>query len=97
MKEGWVQYEQWNASGFVSAGPLLVRDIQKYLRKFEVAANKLMDETGADHVVYARKKYNEHGKLHKICFYEGTALSDEEFYDKTDKIPGIVYTLHRRK
>lgn len=97
MMTGWVQYEQWNADGFVREGVLPVRDIQKYLKEFELAAKKLIDETGADHVVYAWKKYNEHGELCKICFYEGTVLDDEKFYDRTDKLPGIVYALHKRK
>ena len=90
MMTGWVQYEQWNADGFVREGVLPVRDIQKYLREFELAAKKLIDETDADHVVYAWKKYNEHGELCKICFYEGTVLDDEKFYDRTDKLPAIV-------
>lgn len=94
---GWVQYEQWNDSGCVRSGPLPVRDVQKYLREFELAAKKLLDETGADHVVYAWKKYKDNGEFYKICFYEGTALSEEEFCDRTGKASGIIYALHRRK
>lgn len=97
MNAGWVQYEQWNADGFVQEGVLPVRDIQKYLREFEMAAKRLLDESGADHVVYAWKKYGDNDELCKICFYEGTTLTDKEFYDRTDKLPGVVYALHRRK
>lgn len=97
MNTGWVMYEQWNDSGFVREGPLPARDVSKYLIEFELAAKKLMDETGADHVIYAWKKYNEKDEFYKICFYEGVALSDEEFYERTNNINGILYALHRRK
>lgn len=97
MMAGWVQYEQWNDSGCVRTGPLPVRDVQKYLREFELAAKKLLDETGADHVVYAWKKYNDKGEFYKVCFYEGVALNEEEFISRTDKASGIIYALHRRK
>lgn len=94
---GFVQYEQWNDSGCVRSGSIPVRDVQKYLREFELAAKKLLDETGVDHVVYAWKKYNEKDEFYKVCFYEGTAMDEEEFCKKTDKLPGIIYALHRRK
>lgn len=97
MMTGWIQYEQWNASGFVREGVIPVRDIQKHLREFELAAKKLIDETGADHVVYAWKKYDEHSELRKIYFYEGMTLDDEKFFGRNDKLPGIIYALHKRK
>lgn len=47
--------------------------------------------------MYVWKRYNEQGELCKIYFYEGTTFDDEKFYGRTDKLPGIIYALHKRK
>lgn len=39
------------------------------LQRFEVEAQKLLAETGADHVLYGRKLYDEGGELEELRFY----------------------------
>ncbi len=97
MTARMVRFEQWGVNGFAFGGSIPIRNIHKYLAEFEIAAKKLLDESGADHVVYAWKRYDEHGNLGEVRFYEGTAIDDEEFYSRTDKLPGVVYALHKRK
>lgn len=92
-----VRFEQLNANGFVREGQMEVKDIPKTLLEFERKAKDLLDSTGADHVVYAWKRYGEQsGKLECISFYEGTTLDDNVFTERCGKIGGIVYALHRR-
>ena len=53
-----------------------------------------MDETGADHVVYGMKIY-EDGHLKEARFYL-QPMSEEEF-DRVASLSGvIVYALHKR-
>lgn len=70
------------------------RDIQLNLQKFEQEAQKLLKETGADHVVYGMKIY-EDGHLKEARFYL-KPLSEEEF-DLVASLSGVmVYALHKR-
>ena len=70
------------------------RDIQLNLQKFEQEAKKLLDETGADHVVDGMKIY-EDGHLQEARFYL-QPMSEEEF-DRVASLSGvIVYALHKR-
>ena len=71
------------------------RDIQLNLQKFEQEAKKLLDETGADHVVYGMKIY-EDGHLKEARFYL-QPMSEEEF-DRVASLSGvIVYALHKKR
>lgn len=70
------------------------RDIQLNLQKFEQEAKKLLEETGADHVVYGMKIY-EDGHLKEARFYL-RPMNEEEF-ERVAKLRGVVvYALHKR-
>lgn len=70
------------------------RDIQLNLQKFEQEAKKLLEETGADHVVYGMKIY-EDGRLKEARFYL-QPMNEEEF-ERVAKLRGVVvYALHKR-
>ena len=70
------------------------RDIQLNLQKFEQEAQKLLKETGADHVVYGMKIY-EDGHLKEARFYL-QPMNEEEF-DRVASLSGVmVYALHKR-
>ena len=62
------------------------------------AASKVLEETGADHVIYATKEYDEADEVKEIDLYM-IPLSDEEFRKRTDawqKInKGIIYATHK--
>ena len=71
--------------------------IQKCIREFEKEAKKVLEETGADHVVYAVKYYDDDEALEEIRFYM-IPMADEEFRKDVAGKPGIrVYALHKMR
>lgn len=93
----WVSWSQWaNGKGMVDYGQMPICDIGKNLRRFEQKAAKLLKESGADHVVYGLKIYNENGELDNVKFYLHP-ISDEEFQRDVATLTGCtVYALHKR-
>lgn len=90
----WVKWTQWNENGMVDHGEMPVRSIMEYLQKFELEAKKVLEQTGADHVLYGLKKYNGN-KLEEVCFYL-LPVSDDK-YDDIAKMKNVVaYALHNR-
>lgn len=90
----WIRWSRWDSNGQIEGGQIRWRDIQLNLQKFEQEAKKLLDETGADHVVYGMKIY-EDGHLKEARFYL-QPMSEEEF-DRVASLSGvIVYALHKR-
>ena len=89
----WIRWSRWDSNGRIERGQMRWQDIQLYLQKFEQEAKKLLDETGADHVVYGMKIY-EDGHLKEVRFYL-QPMSEEEF-DRVASLSGvIVYALHK--
>ncbi len=53
--------------------------------------------TGADHVLYGRKLYNDDGELDELRFYL-IPMSDEEFEERVVPLKNQqVYTIHKMK
>lgn len=72
-------------------------DIPKLIQNFEKSAARLMERTGADHVLYACKIYNADDSLVAVQFYE-QPMDDETFYRITGKVRGaLIYALHNRR
>ena len=73
------------------------KKMQENLQRFEVEARKLLAETGADHVLYGRKLYNENGELDELRFYL-LPMSDEEFEERGVPLKNQqVYAIHKMK
>ena len=73
------------------------KKIQENLQRFEVEARKLLAETGADHVLYGRKLYDEDGELEELRFYL-MSMTDEEFEERVAPLKGQqVYAVHKMK
>nr|DAY55434.1 MAG TPA: hypothetical protein [Caudoviricetes sp.] len=90
----WICWSRWGSIGRIEGGQMRWRDIQLNLQKFEREAKKLLDETGADHVVYGMKLY-EDGHLKEVRFY--LQPMDEEEFDRVARLKGVmVYALHKR-
>ena len=91
---GWVQWQQWTASGLVGFGRMPVKDVGQNLRKFEQEAGKIMRETGAAHVLYGVKLYDDDGDLQEVKFYL-EPMDDARFEkDVASKTGVVVYALH---
>lgn len=92
----WVRWSQWTGEGMVNFGQMPVRDIAKYLQAFEMDAKEVLEKTGADHVLYGVKQY-EDGTLTEVRFYM-IPMNDEQFEkDVASKRGVVVFALHKRK
>lgn len=92
-----VRFERWVGAICIDYGMMPVKNVQKILQDYEKEAKKLLDESGADHVIYGYKQYDKKDNLCKVCFYQETELTEEEFLERTKGVTGIVYALHKRK
>lgn len=86
-----------NRFGDVMLTEIKVADIQELLSKYRLAAYNYMVENNVDHAVYATKEYNDDGRLTQLNLYQGYGFNDEEFYNRTDNIKGMVYACHAHK
>ena len=77
-------------------GQILLKDINKTLRQFEIDAKEYQKTYNFDHVIYAHKIYDEDDNLSEIRFYTDIGLTDEEFEKRTSAIKGIIYAIHKR-
>ncbi len=92
-----VRWSCWPEVGPVEHGEMPRKDMKKTLQKFEVEARKVLTETGADHVVYGRKLYNEGGELEEIRFYL-SPMTDAEFEERVVHLKNQqVYAVHKMK
>lgn len=93
--DAWVHWSQWSDGGMVAFGQMPKLDMQNRLHEFEKEARKLLKRTGADHVVFGIKRFDENGKLEEIRFYL-KPMGDEEFYQTTGNLRACqVYALHK--
>ncbi len=90
----FVDWSQWGEAGMITHGQMPIRDVAVNLRKFEKEAKRILNESGADHVVYGVKYYNAHGNLDRVHFYL-MAVTDERFDDIALLSDVVVYALHK--
>ena len=93
----FVRWSYWPKVGPVEHGQMPRKKMQENLQRFEVEARKLLAETGADHVLYGRKLYDEGGELEELRFYL-MPMSDEEFEKEVVPLKSQqVYAVHKMK
>ena len=93
----WVRWSNWSPCGLIQVGQMPARDVDFHIRKFGKEAEKILKETGADHVLNAVKNYGEDDELEEVKFYQ-LPMTDAEFEERVANIPGvIVYAHHARK
>lgn len=92
---GWVKWSQYTDQGLVNFGQMPIRDVPKTLREFSQGAKELLDKTGADHVVYGLKVYDENGELEAVKFYQ-LPMDDATFDKDVATLKNCtVYALHK--
>ena len=97
MDNGRVRWYYWQNGWVVELGRMPIKQIDQNLRLFERAAAEILRETGADHVLYGLKKYDENGELSEVRFYQ-EPMTDERFEkDVASMTDTVVYALHARK
>lgn len=94
---GWVRWRHWTANGMVAFGQMPLRDVQHELQKFEAEARKILKNTGAAHVLYGVKHYDDDGALKQVRFYLEPMTEDEFEIDVAKRCAGLtVYAVHKR-
>lgn len=74
----------------------IVEERQKLCNKATDILHGVEDEN-IRHIVYYRDERSKSGDLKKAYFYyDLIGLTDAQFYDKWDKIRGVVGAVHRR-
>lgn len=92
----WIRWSQWTGAGMVAFGQMPIKKMQENLQRFELEARKILKETGAAHVLYGRKIFDEDGELEELRFY--LIPMDEAEFDRVAQIPcQQVYALHAMK
>lgn len=93
----WIKWTQWDKGGMVGFGQMPGRDVEKNLQNFELEAAKVLKETGADHVVYGMKLYDENDELEHVKFYMAP-MDDATFQKDVASLSGcVIYALHARR
>ena len=83
-----------DTTGCIRRGKMSLPEVQKELLWFERQAAKEMKETGADHVLYGTKIYDNDNRLVTVQFCV-QPMTDEEFYRLTGKARNVmIYALH---
>lgn len=97
MSDGFVRWFQWSGGRLINCGQMRRPEIVQMLRKFEAEAQKLLEQSGADHVLYGAKWYEKDGKLSKVSFYMNP-MSEEDFEKNVSRLTNVqVYAVHARK
>lgn len=91
----WIHWTQWDDSGVSASGEMRHIEVLWNLRRSEKRAREVMKETGADHVVYARKMYGDDGRLVEVRFYM-IPMDDARFYRDIATISNSqIYAVHK--
>lgn len=94
---GWIRWVNHTPCGLSQVGQMPAENVDFHIRKFGKEAKKLLAETGADHVLYAIKKYSKDGLFEEVTFYQ-RPMTDKEFDELVAIIPNVtVYALHAQK
>lgn len=92
-----VAWTMKDTTGCIRKGKMSISEIQKELLKFERDAAEKMRETGADHVLYGTKIYDNNDRLVTVQFCI-QPMSDKEFYRLTGKTRNaLIYAIHNHR
>jgi len=92
----WIKWKQWTEDGLVGFGQMPIKNVDKELYRFANEAANVLKSTGADHVLYGVKVYDENDELDEVKFYM-LPMDDETFYkDVANKTGVVVYALHKK-
>lgn len=97
----WVRlFQHPNNSVYLVPELIKIAEVGAFMREMEAFAKDKLVETGADHVVYGTKTYDENDVLVRVDAYL-QPLQDADFYARTAALQRekncIIYALHRQK
>ena len=97
MMDGFVRWFQWSGGRIINYGQMRRSEIAQTLREFEAEAQKILERSGADHVLYGIKWYEEDGSLSRVSLYIDP-MTEEEFEKDVTRLTNVqVYAVHARK
>ena len=97
MSDGFVRWFQWSGGRLIICGQMRRSEIAQTLREFEAEAQKILERSGADHVLYGIKWYEEDGSLSRVSLYIDP-MTEEEFEKDVTRLTNVqVYAVHARK
>lgn len=89
-----VKWSLMDTTGCKQRGEIELAQIPSTLLWFEREAAKIMERTGAAHVLYGIKIYGADDCLKTVQFYM-KPMEDEEFYRLTGRVRNaMIYALH---
>ena len=91
----WVKWKHFNQDGYVGKDYMLKADVSERIKEFEKIAKRLLQETGADHVLYAIKYFDECSNLEEVKFYELPMSNDEYEFRVARQVRVQVFALHK--
>lgn len=96
MTKQYISWQRWSADGLLQYGQMSRKNVQSNLDIFRRKALEILQQTGADHVLYAVKHYNEDDELNLVKFY--LEPMDDERYDRDVASASgvVVYAVHKR-
>lgn len=92
-----VKWSLRDSTGCKQRGEIELAQIPGELLRFEREAARIMKRTGADHVLYGIKIYDQDNRLETVQFYMNP-MDDDEFYRLTGRVRNaMIYALHNHK
>lgn len=92
-----VKWSLRDSTGCKQRGEIELAQIPGELLRFEREAARIMKRTGADHVLYGIKIYDQDDRLETVQFYMNP-MDDDEFYRLTGRVRNaMIYALHNHK
>lgn len=90
----WVRWSQWENNTQIAMGQMPMKNIKANVLKFKEEAKRVLNNTGADHVLYCVKLFDEDDCLEEVKFYM-LPMTDDEFHYQVACRSGImVYAVH---
>lgn len=92
----FVALTDWTRASVIDMGKMHIKNINEKLREYEKVAHKMLEETGADHVIYGVKYYDDNDRVEKVHLHM-TPMDENTFCLRTEKLENaLVYAVHKR-
>lgn len=96
MKE--VRYMNHYPNGMTKVSVIPVKNISRIVVDMTTEAYKVLRESGADHIMFARKVLKENGEIESFRTYQYLQMTDKEFDERIACLDdSIVYAVHKQK
>ena len=92
----WIRWSRYSDSAVVETGEMPPRNLPMVLKSYGEQAKELLEQNGADHVVYAVIEYTPESKIKEVQFYM-LELDDATFLERVNLLTdSVVYAVHKR-